>query len=192
MLGKVLIGLTLAWGLGLPASAACLAEGQVPRTVDFGDGQVVRNIQVRDGLLIYESEAGGQQTYSEVRFGLYPEVMRRGDTENRFDWTGQVLIPAADLPLGQEVEVRAKMSGAASGDYVMAVTNLGTETFALGECSYSVIHLGFRQGEAGAPVMRGDRRIDPARFITFQHEFTTLDKDGSPLRTFGTRARSVD
>lgn len=37
--------------MGQPVAAQCLAEGQVPRTIDFGNDQVVRNIIVKDGVV---------------------------------------------------------------------------------------------------------------------------------------------
>ena len=189
MLGRVLLFVAL---MAQPVGAECLAEGQVPKFIDFGDGQVVRNITVQSGLLTYETTAGGQPTYSEVRYGLYPELVRRGATENRFDWSGQVLTPAADLPVGQEVELKARTSGDSPGEFVFALTSLGPEDFTLGDCTYQVIHLKMRQGRAEAPVMRGDRWFDPVRLITFKHEFTTLDKDGKPVRTFGTTVQTME
>lgn len=189
MLGRVLLFVAL---MAQPVGAECLAEGQVPKFIDFGDGQVVRNITVQSGLLTYETTAGGQPTYSEVRYGLYPELVRLGATENRFDWSGQVLTPAADLPVGQEVELKARTSGDSPGEFVFALTSLGPEDFTLGDCTYQVIHLKMRQGRAEAPVMRGDRWFDPVRLITFKHEFTTLDKDGKPVRTFGTTVQTME
>ena len=145
MLGRVLLFVAL---MAQPVGAECLAEGQVPKFIDFGDGQVVRNNTVQSGLLTYETTAGGQPTYSEVRYGLYPELVRRGATENRFDWSGQVLTPAADLPVGQEVELKARTSGDSPGEFVFALTSLGPDDFTLGDCTYQVIHLKMRQGRA--------------------------------------------
>ncbi len=173
-------------------AAQCLAEGQVPRTTNFGNDQVVRNVIVRNGLVTYEADLNGKPMLSEVRFGLYSEVMQMGGKVNRFDWSARQPIPPADLPVGREVEFRATISGAVPGELVWAITNWGPERISVAGCTYTALHLKIRQGAAAAPTMVGDRWVDPVRLITYRHEFTMLDKHGNPVRTVSARAQAVE
>jgi hypothetical protein len=155
--------------------------GTRPKEIEFANGEVIEILSYDKGLLHYKGfNADGEfqaQIVTEAGFRVLKTVNPKG-TVVRTIWPDPLPDPD-DLTVGSEINQKGMQI---QPNWKMVEINtkvVGTETFTLGDCSYDVLVLEFRNGPENGSGSRGTRTYDPWTMLTYKSDFVFVAEDGT-------------